>query len=153
MDYAKAWPCWLRYEDDPAAVADLGSPRVGRPPRDLLGQRWGTLEVIARAENSNAGNRNERVRWICQCQDCGEELITEGLRLQEGRIFCPCTGKRPPGLGRPRSRPLPDPDLGIQARQARRTLRIRIARELGMPAAEVGRRFWQEIEGRGLAAA
>jgi hypothetical protein len=87
------------YEDDPKAVADLGSPRMGRPPRALLGQTLDTLQVIARAEPA-AG-----VCWLCRCQVCGEELIAETQRLQEGRVFCPCTGKKPPAIGRPRTRP------------------------------------------------
>jgi hypothetical protein len=144
MDYSKVWPCWLRYEDDPVAVADMGNPRMGRPPISLLGQLFDTHQVIARAEN------NEGVCWLCRCQDCGEELIAKTLRLREGRVFCPCTGKQPPATGRPRTRPerVQQPTLGRA-----RALRIRIARELGVtdesPAAtrlRVGQRFWQEVE-------
>jgi Zn finger protein HypA/HybF involved in hydrogenase expression len=151
LDYSKSWPCWLRYEDEPAAVEDMGSPRMGRPPRDLLEQRFDTLEVVARAENKNARGRG--VRWRCVCEDCGEELIAETMRLQEGRIFCPCTGKKPPGLGRPRSRPLPEPLWKHGEPGERAALRIRIARELGHGSpAEVGRRFWQEVERNAAAA-
>jgi hypothetical protein len=146
-DYAKAWPCWLRYEDDAAAVEDIGSARMGRPPTNLLGHRWDTLEVVARAENSPVG-----VRWLCRCTDCGEELIAETVRLQEGRVFCRCTGKLPPAIGRPRTRPeRAQPQSRVNA--PRHALRLRIARKLGAtnesPAAErrrVTRQFWKEVE-------
>jgi hypothetical protein len=139
------------YEDDPMAVADMGSPRMGRLPRSLIGQTLDTLQVIARVESNDAGTR-ARVRWVCRCQDCGEELTAETQRLQEGRVFCPCTGKKPPATGRPRTRPeRAQPQSRVNA--PRHALRIRIARELGVtngsPTEErrrVTRQFWKEVE-------
>jgi hypothetical protein len=150
-DYSNVWPSWLRFKDDPAAVADMGSPRNGRPPVSLLDQHFDTLEVVARAGSDRSG-----VRWLCRCEDCGEELIAGSLRLREGRIFCPCTGKKSPATGRPRTRPerLQRPNPG------RHALRTMIAQDLGVteesPPADrmqVGRRFWKEIEGSAVAVA
>ena len=53
--------------------------------RDLTGQRFGRLTVIERSEN-----HGKRVMWRCLC-DCGNELITRGDALTEGKTQgCGC---------------------------------------------------------------
>ena len=46
---------------------------------NLIGQRFGRLKVVSRAENSNSG----QPRWNCIC-DCGEETTVEGVNLRSG---------------------------------------------------------------------
>ena len=54
-------------------------PRPGRPPLDLLGQRFGRLLVVARAPTLRYS------RWLCRC-DCGAEVVVSAqlLRMREG---------------------------------------------------------------------
>lgn len=54
--------------------------------KDLTGQRFGRLVVIARAENSHAG----QARWLCAC-DCGGKSVSVGSALRSGRATsCGC---------------------------------------------------------------
>src|SRR6266436_9745074 len=54
--------------------------------RDLLGQRFGKLTVIASAGR----NSNGKTMWWCLC-DCGEERFVEACDLVRGhRITCGC---------------------------------------------------------------
>lgn len=57
----------------------------GRPPESLIGQRYGRLEVIARA-----GTQGRSPRWLCRC-DCGREKTVRGIYLKAGRVqSCGC---------------------------------------------------------------
>lgn len=47
----------------------------------LIGQRFGRLVVLERADNTNDGH----ARWKCQC-DCGNITIVEGRYLENNRI-------------------------------------------------------------------
>lgn len=47
--------------------------------KDLTGQRFGRLTVVAEAEKSKGGKR----RWLCRC-DCGGETITDTNKLTSG---------------------------------------------------------------------
>ncbi len=44
--------------------------------KNLLGQKFGRLTVIARAENTKQGS----ARWLCRC-DCGREVVVIGHDL------------------------------------------------------------------------
>ena len=59
---------------------------------DLMGQRFGRLEVIAEVPKENF--RNGR-RWLCRC-DCGKEVVRAPSELigNNGRKSCGC------GIGR-----------------------------------------------------
>lgn len=53
---------------------------------DLIGERFGRLVVVERAENNSKG----RARWLCQC-DCGEQIIVLGYSLRCGSTkSCRC---------------------------------------------------------------
>jgi len=54
---------------------------------DEIGNRYGKLTVIARAENTENGN----AQWLCRC-DCGNEIIVRGrcLRRNNGTKTCGC---------------------------------------------------------------
>jgi len=56
---------------------------------ELLGQRFGTLTVVAPAENLGG-----RTAWLCRC-DCGRERVVKTYQLRNGKITncgwgCPC---------------------------------------------------------------
>jgi hypothetical protein len=151
--------CYLAIGDD-LLLKLYPARRVGRPPINLFGQLFDTLHVVARAGSDKRG-----MRWLCRCEDCGEELIAGSLRLREDRVFCPCTGKKPPATGRPRGwrhqaeGTRPECVQAIAAQSPRHALRSRIARDLGVtegsPAADrrrVAKKFWKEIEGSAAAA-
>lgn len=54
--------------------------------KDMTGQRFGRLTVIARAENNPRG----RAMWECLC-DCGNKKIILGVTLRNGRSrSCGC---------------------------------------------------------------
>jgi hypothetical protein len=67
----------------------LGAPkREGErhPPLDLIGQRFGRLLVLSRAENASGG----QTRWDCRC-DCGTIKAIWGRHLNSGRTkSCGC---------------------------------------------------------------
>lgn len=57
-----------------------------RKPVNLVGQRFGRLEVLSRAENSKHGHH----QWRCRC-DCSGETIVLGGSLLNGRTqSCRC---------------------------------------------------------------
>lgn len=47
--------------------------------KELTGQRFGRLVVVARAENDKYGE----ARWLCRC-DCGRKVIVRGASLRCG---------------------------------------------------------------------
>lgn len=53
---------------------------------NLIGKRFGRLEVIKREDNDRGGH----TRWLCKC-DCGNEKIIYGVSLRKGHtISCGC---------------------------------------------------------------
>ncbi len=53
---------------------------------DLIGQKFGRLEVVARARNGELGH----VRWLCKCS-CGKESTVMSFSLKNGRTkSCRC---------------------------------------------------------------
>lgn len=57
--------------------------------KDELGNVYGYLTVIARAENTSDG----RARWLCKCK-CGKEVIVLGKHLRSGNTkSCGCYQK------------------------------------------------------------
>lgn len=69
--------------------------------KDMIGQRFGRLTVIERAENYKQytlhpdGHRvgYSQARWKCKC-DCGKEVTVLGANLRAGRTkSCGCLMK------------------------------------------------------------
>jgi len=57
---------------------------------DLIGQRFGSLTVIARAENKVWTSSSFQAQWLCKCE-CGNEVLFVSARLlSEGRTSCGC---------------------------------------------------------------
>lgn len=55
-------------------------------PLNLIGKRFGNLEVLERAENNKRGN----TQWLCKC-DCGKVVVVDGYGLAHGRnTTCGC---------------------------------------------------------------
>ena len=53
---------------------------------NIMGQKFGKLTVIERAENTKAG----KTRWLCQC-DCGNRKVVTGSDLRSGHTTsCGC---------------------------------------------------------------
>ena len=52
---------------------------------DLVGCRFDTFEVLARAENTS----DRHAQWLCRC-DCGREIIITGKALRAGVKSCIC---------------------------------------------------------------
>ena len=52
---------------------------------DLVGKRFGSFTVIARAENTS----DRHAQWLCQC-DCGRQPIITGRALRAGAKSCIC---------------------------------------------------------------
>ena len=60
--------------------------KLGRFADDLLGQKFGRLTVVGRAENLSGG----QARWHCAC-DCGGTTVPMGTHLKSGRAkSCGC---------------------------------------------------------------
>lgn len=58
---------------------------------NLIGNRYGMLTVVSRAENNHRGN----TRWLCRC-DCGNTKIALGYDLTHGRTTsCGCNRGEP----------------------------------------------------------
>lgn len=58
---------------------------------DMIGQRFGKLVVVSRAENDKKG----QARWLCQC-DCGGSTITTRYNLITGQTkSCGCILRSP----------------------------------------------------------
>jgi hypothetical protein len=56
---------------------------------NLVGTRFGRLEVIERSHNNNKGNS----RWVCRC-DCGNEVVVLRYQLTSGKTkSCGCINK------------------------------------------------------------
>lgn len=59
---------------------------MGRPAKDLTGNKYYKLEVISQSETLN-----KNARWLCRC-DCGKETIVEGAKLRKSEIkSCGCS--------------------------------------------------------------
>lgn len=59
--------------------------RMGRPPVDLTGQRFGRLIAT-----ENIGAKNGHALWLCKC-DCGNEHIATANNLKGGHVSsCGC---------------------------------------------------------------
>lgn len=57
--------------------------------KDLTGQRFGRLIVLARAEN----DRHNKSQWLCQC-DCGNQKTVNGQSLTRGlTMSCGCLNR------------------------------------------------------------
>lgn len=53
---------------------------------DLVGQKFGRLTVLERAEN----DRHHKTRWLCQCE-CGDQKVISGDLLRNGKTTsCGC---------------------------------------------------------------
>ena len=62
---------------------------MGRPATNLIGQIFGRLIVIERAENANDGH----ARWLCQCE-CGNTTIVSSNVLKKGHTkSCGCLNR------------------------------------------------------------
>jgi hypothetical protein len=58
--------------------------------KDLLGQTFGELKVIAEDESTRHG-----VRWRCLCNHCGLETVVYANALTSGRqVSCGCVGHK-----------------------------------------------------------
>jgi len=56
---------------------------------DLTGRRFGRLVVIRRG-NKPENVKNRDIYWLCQC-DCGNEIVTSGASLKNGKTkSCGC---------------------------------------------------------------
>lgn len=54
--------------------------------KNELGNTYGYLTVIARAENTKEG----RAQWLCRCK-CGNEVVVLGKHLRSGNTkSCGC---------------------------------------------------------------
>ena len=63
---------------------------MGRPKKNLTGQRFGYLTVLEEAEKDNT----EQLQWHCQC-DCGKQVIVRGSDLRsKSTTSCGCYRKR-----------------------------------------------------------
>lgn len=57
---------------------------------DRVGERFGRLVVVSRAEDYIAPNGKKHIRWKCQC-DCGQETIVDVCQLVQGNTkSCGC---------------------------------------------------------------
>ena len=62
---------------------------MGRPATNLVGQIFGRLTVIERAENANDGH----ARWLCECE-CGKTTIVNSNVLKKGHTkSCGCLNR------------------------------------------------------------
>lgn len=52
-----------------------------------VGERFGKLSVLSRADNES--NRAQSPQWHCVC-DCGKRLVVPGYRLRRGQQSCGC---------------------------------------------------------------
>lgn len=75
-------------------ISDPAGHRMGRPPRDLYGRHFGSLEALYR-ERTPRGYRG----WLCRCGECGDETVYATGDLLSGHARCRiCQPKR---MGRP----------------------------------------------------
>lgn len=71
--------------------------RMGRPPLNLQGQHFHTLEALRRTRDPDGTSG-----WLCRCSECGGETVHSAGDLTSGRARC--TIYHPRRNGRP---PLP----------------------------------------------
>ena len=63
---------------------------MGRPPINLLGQRFGKLLVVKRIEDDPKGRAGKHARWLCKC-DCGKYAVETSVILRHEKIkSCGC---------------------------------------------------------------
>ena len=64
---------------------------MGNRCKDILGQRFGRLVVLERAENYvKPSKTSQTAQWLCQC-DCGALIIARGDQLRRGSVqSCGC---------------------------------------------------------------
>lgn len=59
---------------------------------DLMGRRFGELEVIERAEDWVGANGHRHITWRCRCHACGGETVVKGASLRAGyNKTCGCS--------------------------------------------------------------
>lgn len=57
---------------------------------NLIGQKFGRLEVLSRDDDSISASGRHRVRWLCQC-DCGNTVSVLSDNLKRGKTTsCGC---------------------------------------------------------------
>ena len=66
---------WVKYLNN-GSTKSCGCSR-GSKAIDLIGQRFGRLTVVKRAETNN------RVHWECKC-DCGNTAVVQSSNLKNG---------------------------------------------------------------------
>jgi hypothetical protein len=49
-----------------------------------VGERFGRLVVLGRAENSRSSGGNASTRWLCRCE-CGTDVAVKAARIRRGR--------------------------------------------------------------------
>jgi hypothetical protein len=77
----------LRAEISRTLIAVASTQRRPRGPRSLVGDVFGRLTVLARAESTD---RARRPSWRCRCA-CGQETVVQGHSLRGGRTrSCGC---------------------------------------------------------------
>jgi hypothetical protein len=71
----------------------MGNQRrsIMKPLNDLLGKRFGRLEVIARDPNLKTPNGTHRTMWRCRC-DCGKEtsVVASNLSRKDRKATTSC---------------------------------------------------------------
>ena len=79
--HKKSCGCWQK---EKAAI--LGKSNL----KDLVGQKFGLLTVIAKDKTEKTPNGSTKIYWKCKC-DCGNEIIVRGNSLQSGNTkSCGC---------------------------------------------------------------
>lgn len=63
-------------------------------PTDMIGKRYGKIEVVAFAGTHNFPSGSKERMWRCRC-DCGKEFIASGKNLRRNRyVSCGCEKAR-----------------------------------------------------------
>ena len=77
-------------------IRRLNLPKLHKRPtrvKNLIGQRFGRLTVIERADNLIIDSSHQRARWVCKC-DCGNVVIVTSDLLTSGHTMsCGCLAK------------------------------------------------------------
>lgn len=61
--------------------------------KDLIGQKYGRLTVIDRAEDYISPSGDHVACWLCKC-DCGNEKVVKGSSLKRGNTkSCGCLAR------------------------------------------------------------
>ena len=74
-------------------LRDPTGHRMGRPPLDLQGQHFRTLEALRRTRDPDGTSG-----WLCRCERCGAEAFYATGKLRKGSAHCRCD---PIPMGRP----------------------------------------------------